>query len=238
MEKIFTEDRAWTKISIWTPDIQPAEPPFYTRSKLEWLTLGKKETIISKYPGSAVGQAVGQHSCARTLCALTSASKGWGAYPSPSEQSPLQEATPRAPLVVWVLHVDSQRSWAAPPTTPWVRYSYSFLKEWNNPKGLTALGLQTRWSQHIRLFSTPRLQERKPERKRQTSKQGLLGEFGERISQGLAGLLSAACNQRNQELQDAKGTEREGAKTASLRNSSALFPALFGHASPKPGPSF
>lgn len=87
---------------------------------------------------------------------------------------------------------------SSPPYNPSSQILLKLSEGVKQPQGSHCTQTADKMRQHIRLFSTRRLQERKPKRKRQISKQGLLGEFGERISQGLAGLLSAACNQGNQ----------------------------------------
>lgn len=113
----------------------------------------------------------------------------------------------------------------------------TFWKNKMTPRVSLHSGLQRRQSQHIKqaLLHTKASRKEMPflqEKKRQIGKQGSSAHFGKRNSQGLAQLLLASLISRKSGIQTQNG-QREGARTASLRNCS-LVPALFGYASLKP----
>lgn len=117
-----------------------------------------------------------------------------------------------------------------------VGHSQNFLEKQNDPKSLTAFRpTEKTISAHQALLHTKASRKEMPflqEKKRQIGKQGSSAHFGKRNSQGLAQLLLASLISRKSGIQTQNG-QREGARTASLRNCS-LVPALFGYASLKP----
>lgn len=130
------------------------------------------------------------------------------------------EPTPRAPPVARMLHPNFQRVLSSLSSSSSRSDTHkTFCKNKMTPTVSLHSSLQRRQSQHIRPFSTLRLQEKKPQKeKRQIGKQGPSADFGKRTPRVWYSFFQQAWSQGNQEsrckMDRGKAPEQPASETA------------------------